>query len=343
MGNGVVVKVGSRYPRALAAALALVALTGCGGGGSGFLGLGPPTPAQILAKPAAAGIKEMHMKITGKGTNGTALAGEGTLELAPKKASKMVVTAAVGLLGNISIEYVTVDGTDYSRIGSGKYDAKPTTAGNSQSGGWADGKNPKLVGEETVNGDKVWHVKATDSSGDDFELWVREKDGYPLRYKSDSSSGFSMEFSAFNVGDAISAPSADQVKPAPKNATGTVGQAVKLTLGTITIAQVNKNFTPDNQFETPKAGNSFIAVEILYEATGTDKLSYNPFDWKVKDGSGAEFTSAFVTKTPELHSGDLNPGEKVRGWEVFEVPTGDPGLTINAKIGDDSISVTLPA
>lgn len=334
-------KLDARYWRAVTAAAALVALTGCGGGGSGLLGLGPPTPSQILAKPAASGIKEMHMKITGKGTNGAALTGEGTLELSPKKASKMVVTAPLGLLGNVSVEYVTVDGTDYTRLGSGKYDAKPTTAGNSQSGGWADGKNPKLVGEETVIGDKVWHVKATDSSGDDFELWVREKDGYPLRYKSDSSSGFSMEFSDFNAGGAISAPSADQVKPAPKNATGTVGQPVKLTLGTITVSQVDKSFTPDNQFETPKAGNSFVAVEILYQATGTDKLSYSPSDWKIKDGSGAEFTSAYVSKTPELQSGDLNPGEKVRGWEVFEVPTGDPGLTINGKIGDDTITVTL--
>lgn len=305
--------------------------------GNGPLGIGPPTPAQILGAPSKAGLKDMHAKITGS-NGGTGLTGDGTIILAPKSAIRMALTASTGL-GPIAFEFISIDGKDYSRVGNAKFavtDSKDT----SKSGAWADGKNPKLVDEPTVNGDKTWHVKATNGSGDDFELWVREKDGYPLKYAGSGSQAFTMEFSEFNRGGTVAAPQSDQVTPPTKDAQGSVGQPLQLNGVNLTVATIQKNFVPDNQFERPKTGNSFIAVELIYQSTGSDKVSYNPFDWTVKDSSGAEYKTAYVSKEPQLHSGDLTKsGDKVRGWIVFELPTSASGFTLSAKIGNDTASV----
>jgi hypothetical protein len=46
------------------------------------------------------------------------------------------------------------------------------------------GTNATYLGEDTLAQGKAWHVKAKDDSGNPFEAWVRESDGYPLKYAS---------------------------------------------------------------------------------------------------------------------------------------------------------------
>ena len=115
--------------------------------------------------------------------------------------------------------------------------------------------------------------------------------------------------------------SADQDKP--KQQTFKIGDAIKLGDYIITITKTEDPYKSKNQYMGPESGNRLMAVEVLYENNTADKsLDYNPFDWKLFDGQGYNYDSGFTdSKDPQLNSGTLNPGSKVRGWITFEVPT----------------------
>ncbi len=114
-----------------------------------------------------------------------------------------------------------------------------------------------------------------------------------------------------------------------------------MTLATVTVVTANLDFHSGNAYEQPKADNRFVTVEILYENTGTEKLSYNPFDWKLTDSAGFNYDHGYSGKGPELHSGDLAPGEKARGFITYEVPKTSTGLTLKLTLGDDSMTIPL--
>jgi hypothetical protein len=114
-----------------------------------------------------------------------------------------------------------------------------------------------------------------------------------------------------------------------------------LTGVTVTVVQSDLNRQPSNSYLLPKAGNRFIVAEVLYESTGTDKVSYNPYDWKLSDSNGYDYDQTYTGIGPELHSGELAPGGKARGFIGYEVPKQANGFTLKAKVGDDSVAVTL--
>jgi hypothetical protein len=173
---------------------------------------------------------------------------------------------------------------------------------------------------------------------------VRESDGYPLKVTATVGQGGVMTiiFDRFNTGASITLPGPSDIKPAPKSVTGTVGNAMQLTGGTVTIVSVDLNFVSTNEFAQPKAGNRFVVVEVLYENSGSDKITYNPFDWKLSDTSGFSYDQSYVGgREPSLHSGDLQPGEKARGFITFEVPQSAGGLVLKSSLGDDTMNVPL--
>jgi hypothetical protein len=56
-------------------------------------------------------------------------------------------------------------------------------------------------------------VKAKDDGGNPFEAWVRESDGYPLKYASTmQGSTFTATFDRFNTGQTVSAPPASDIQ-----------------------------------------------------------------------------------------------------------------------------------
>lgn len=317
----------------LAAAIgAAIALAACGG---------PPTAKEILAKPANSDLKDAHVKITGHFTSGAIsidMTGDGVILLKPKSASDIRLQGSLGAIP-IAIESLSVDGKDYQRTGSEKW----TVSEGKSSVAWSDAKDASLIGEESLPEGKAWHVKGTGSDGKPFELWVRESDGYPL--KASASIGengtMTMVFDKFNTGAKVSAPVASELKPAAKSIKGKVGTAVALNSATVTVVSVDLDYKSSDQFTQPKAGNRFVAVEILYENTGADKVSYNPFDWKLSDSSGFSYEHGYSGKGPELNSGDLAAGEKARGFITYEVPQGATGLSLKLSLGDDSLTVAL--
>jgi Domain of unknown function (DUF4352) len=267
------------------------------------------------------------------------ISGDGVFLIKPKAATDLRIQGNLGSIP-IAIEFLSIDGKDYQRTGSDKWTVTNGTSGTSS---WTDAKDASLVGEEDLPAGKAWHVKATGSDGKGFELWVRESDGYPLKLSGalGDSGTINVVFDKFNTGGSVNAPASSDVKPPAKNVTANVGEAVPLNAATVTVVSADLNFKGQNEFLQPKAGNRFVAVEILYENTGTEKVSYNPFDWKLTDSSGFNYEHGYSGKGPELNSGDLSPGEKARGFITYEVPTSSSGLMLKLTLGDDSMTVPL--
>ena len=188
-------------------------LAGCGGPGSP---LGPPKPQDILAKPVhASSLKDAHFLVTGKFTNNGAtvgLNGDGALLYKSPGAGRFKFQTTVAGQ-QVSFEDISVNGTDYTLTvpGNGKWVAKASTSGlgpNSFTGASAF----KYVGEESLAGGKAWHASANDKDGNPFDAWIRESDGYPLKYViAQQGNTLTLTFDKYNTGAAIAPPPASQV------------------------------------------------------------------------------------------------------------------------------------
>ena len=115
----------------------------------------------------------------------------------------------------VSFEDRSINGTDYTFTipGNGKWTSKATTSGlgpTSFNGASAF----TYVGEESLPNGKAWHAKAKDKDGNPFDGWIRESDGYPLKYTiTQQSNALTLTFDKFNTGVSITAPPAAQVVP----------------------------------------------------------------------------------------------------------------------------------
>jgi hypothetical protein len=119
------------------------------------------------------------------------------------------------------------------------------------------------------------------------------------------------------------APAADSSGPL------TVGSTDNTSGFDVTLLQVVDPWTSTNQFESPDAGNRFLAVELNMVNT-TDEI--RPFSTllglEIIDSLGQRWNPAFAGfDLPQL-GGDVAPGENIRGWQVFEVPADATGLRL---------------
>jgi hypothetical protein len=174
-----------------------------------------PSPSQILTKPAGSSMRDMHFVATVRTTSGgqtTTFTGEGDMVVRPYSAYHLVVRTAGGA-PSLTEEVITAGGTDYVRQGTQKFRASPSTQG-SDVNTWRDATAAALLGTEAMPGGTAWHVRATSPQGNPFEAWIREGDGYLLRYTAASKTGmttFDYSMVAFNTGVSIAAPPANQV------------------------------------------------------------------------------------------------------------------------------------
>lgn len=94
-----------------------------------------------------------------------------------------------------------------------------------------------------------------------------------------------------------------------------------------TVTEVKKHM--GDEFDTPKDGCEYVTVGIKIVNNSEEKISYNPYDWKMENSNGQETDTSIVLTDTELSSGDLNPGGNVEGTLTFEEPQGDEGLKLN--------------
>ena len=175
----------------------------------------PPTAQEVLAKPMHSGLKDAHFLVTGKITSQGVtvdIAGDGQLVYGSAAAGRFKFqTSMAGQ--QISFEQISINGTDYTLTtpGNGKWAAKASTSGIGPDS-FVGASAFKYVGEETLAQGKAWHAKAQDKDGNPFDGWVRESDGYPLKYTlAQQGNSLALTFDHYNTGTAISAPPASEV------------------------------------------------------------------------------------------------------------------------------------
>jgi hypothetical protein len=199
----------------IAAAMMIVGLlASCGGPGAP---LGPPSAKDVLAKPLHANLTDAHFLVSGKFVSpspGVSVDVHGDGALVYKNAGAGRFKFETTVAGQkVSYQDISVGGVDYTFVvpGNGKWTAKTTTSGLGRDS-FTGASDFAYVGEENLPAGKCWHAKAKDKDGNQFDGWIRESDGYPVKYEiTQQGNALTLSFDKYNTGESITAPPASQV------------------------------------------------------------------------------------------------------------------------------------
>jgi hypothetical protein len=186
-------------------------------------GCGIPTPAaapsakEVLAKPQQSNLKDAHFKVSGRiNDNGVTvdLSGDGVLVYRPKPQGRFKSQATIAGQ-SVDIEEVSIEGTNYSLVpGSAKWMATKSESGIDPRA-FAGASDQRYIGEVNLPQGKAWHASAKDREGNAFDAYIRESDGYPIKYVESQGGGqnITLTFDAYNTGLTVTPPPPDQVEP----------------------------------------------------------------------------------------------------------------------------------
>jgi hypothetical protein len=178
--------------------------------------LAPPGAKEVLAKPQQSSLKDAHFKVTGKIADNNAtidIVGDGALVYKPKLAGRFQFTTTVSGQ-TATIEEISVNGMNYGLTpASPKWVASSSTTGIDPNA-FAGKSDQKYIGEDNLPQGKAWHVTAKDDGGYAFDAYIRESDGYPIKYVETQGGGqnITLTFDQYNTGETIAAPPADQIQ-----------------------------------------------------------------------------------------------------------------------------------
>lgn len=176
----------------------------------------PPTAQQVLAKPQQSNLRDAHFTVSGKITNSGVtlqLVGDGALIYKPKQAGRFKFQTTVGGQ-TVTLEEISINGTNYGLTpASSKWVASKSTSGIDPSA-FAGASAQKYLGEQTLPQGKAWHATATSKNGNAFEAYIRESDGYPIKYIQIQNGGqlITLTFDRYNAGETINAPPPNQIQ-----------------------------------------------------------------------------------------------------------------------------------
>jgi len=106
----------------------------------------------------------------------------------------------------------------------------------------------------------------------------------------------------------------------PKTETFKIGDSVMLDDNTITVKEA-KDCTPKNSFLKPESGMKFISVDVLQENNGEGVVSHNPLYFSLQDNKDFSYQVSFKgCQDPAFATGELQKGQKTRGFLTFEIP-----------------------
>ncbi len=204
-----------RLIRIAVATAAVGLLASCGGPGAP---LGPPSAKDILSKPLHTNLNDAHFVVSGKFVSSTPggvsvdVHGDGSLVYKNAGAGRFKFETTVAGQ-KVSYQDISVNGVDYTFVvpGNGKWTAKTTTSGLGRDS-FTGASDFAYVGEENLPAGKAWHAKAKDKDGNQFDGWIRESDGYPVKYEiTQQGNALTLNFDKYNTGESITAPPASQV------------------------------------------------------------------------------------------------------------------------------------
>jgi hypothetical protein len=197
----------------LALVISALVVAACGSDNSAAAKV--PTAAEMLDKPYQANLKDAHFMVMAHVASGNIAydaTGDGTLVVKPQQA--MTFTLLTTVSGqSLKFETIVIGGKEYTHSPDNPRWTVTASTSSSNPSSLFKGTSATYVGEETLSQGKAWHVKAKDVQGNPFDAWVRETDGYPLKYASMmQGSTFTATFDRFNTGRTISAPPASDVQ-----------------------------------------------------------------------------------------------------------------------------------
>jgi|SRR2546421_253230 len=290
-------------------------------------------------RPARSDVRDAHAIVSGSG-NGVSFAGEGIVVFRPQRALSLHLQTRSGA-APAQLDVLQVAGATYQRAGRDEKWTRTTTAPPDPT--WGDATDPQLVGQEQLAGEAVWHLRASRGQGL-VEMWVRQRDGYPVRLVTTNSAGatFTFAFDRFNTRDRVAAPTALQLKPPPRNLHGGVGEPLTLNTARVTVLSVDPDAEPEAEdgAVAPRPGNCFLVVEVQVDNVSADQLS-TFFDWRLTDARGFGWDQAMAVRQPSFEGGELDPGESSRGFLTYEVSRSSEGLSLSIKIDDDTATFAL--
>jgi hypothetical protein len=185
-------------------------------------GCGVPTPAappsakEVLAKPQQSNLTDAHFAVSGKITNNgvtVQLVGDGALVYKPKPAGRFKFTTTVGGQ-TLTIEEISLDGTNYGLTPASPKWVATKSASGIDPNAFSGASDQKYIGEETLPQGKAWHASAKDKDGNAFDAYIRESDGYPIKYVETQTGGqnITLTFDKYNSGETITAPPPGQIQ-----------------------------------------------------------------------------------------------------------------------------------
>ena len=83
-----------------------------------------------------------------------------------------------------------------------------------------------------------------------------------------------------------------------------------------------KNFIDDVIYSQPDEGMRHVAIDVEVNNLSSEVQGYNGFNYAFRDADSYRYDSQIWIggKEPSLGSGDLAPGDRIRGWVTIELP-----------------------
>jgi hypothetical protein len=196
------------YRRILAIAgfVVVLATTACGTPAAGAV-QASPTPGPVTADSIGATFANSlmdngHFKLHGTFIKNRAyfpVTGDGVLQMRPQQALQMNLSIQTySSQGILKIQEIAIGTRLYIRAGTGKWGQKRESASATTPSTY--------VGEEIMSGVAVWHALSKSGSSQ-YDIWIRESDGYPVQMVYASTSGkITMNFNSYNKSAKIVLP-----------------------------------------------------------------------------------------------------------------------------------------
>jgi len=184
---------------------------------------------------------------------------------------------------------------------------------------WQSATNPRVLGEASVNGSATWVLQANAPFGRQFKVWLRESDGYPLRYTipwlnaKGSTYYINALYRQFNSGVVVTAPGLTN--------RGIVGPGtpVLLPAGTVTVGDVTFDCS-GTAARRPMPGRKFVLITLTYVDSGPGGISIAPDDWRLYGDGVNGALPVDVGTTGLLPTRILSQGDTMSGKVAFDVP-----------------------
>jgi len=82
-----------------------------------------------------------------------------------------------------------------------------------------------------------------------------------------------------------------------------------------------ENFTDYGKYDSPNEGMRDIAFDVEVRNLSNEVQSYNALNYALRDSNSYRYDDmGGGRKKPDFLSGDLAPGDKMRGWVTIEIP-----------------------